>query len=165
MSPQVDMYKGQSLSPDYTLQIAINDTEAVITLNTLVGLVEPPGLLVLGADTEAPEVVRYTAPGVANQLVVERAVEGVANSWGTGAIVRNQLTALGYNNIIDNVTLNGEHTDTITGNPHEVTKNQIDANIVLNTNNATSTIGGVVRQKVVGTELFFTFDGSDLSEF
>jgi hypothetical protein len=162
---QVEMYKGQSLSPDYTLQIAIDDTETVITLNTLVGLVVPPGLLVLGADTDAPEVVRYTTPGVANQLVIERAVEGVASSWGSATVVRNQLTALGYNNMIDNITTNGTHTDTKTGNPHEVTKNQINTNILLNTDYATDLVGGSLRQKVVGTELFLTFDSSDLSGF
>jgi hypothetical protein len=168
MSPQVDMYKGQSLSPDYTLQIAINDTEAVITLNTLVGLVEPPGLLVLGADTEAPEVVRYTAPGVANQLFVERAVEGVANSWGSATLVRNQLTALGYNNIIDNIDDNATNVGTNATNIGTNTTDipnaeRLTAGTVNGARlpNATDTSKGAIKVRDDGAGTFYiTSDGS-----
>ena len=159
---QKDMYKGQELSPDYILQVAIDDTETVITLNTLVGLVPPPGLLVLGADTATPEVVRYTLVPAINQVPVERGVEGVAKAWGAGTVVRNQLTALGYNNIIDNITDNATEVSnnaTDLTDATKITTGLINGNRLPNPSD--TVLGGVkVRDKGAGT-LLITSDGND----
>ena len=162
---QVEMYAGQALSPDYILQIPIDDTETVITLNTLVGLVVPPGLLVLGADTTNPEVVKYTAPGVANKLVIERGIEGVSIAWGAATVVRNQLTAIGFNNMIDNIKDNATNVSTNTAdipNAARLTAGTVNSARLAN---AADTTSGVLRQKISGTELFLSFDDSDLSGF
>jgi hypothetical protein len=150
--PQITMFRAQPLSPPYTLQIALDTLDTVIVLNTDEGILAAPGILILGSDTDAPEVVQYQ-PFVANQAAITRGIEGEPKVWAAGTLVLNGLAAVTINNMIDNITDNAggiagavAHGNITTGNPHNLSSNDIGLGNVVNidTSNATNITTGTL---------------------
>ena len=99
---QLEMYQAIANSPSTTLSVAINSSVTQITLNNASVLPSAPNLLVIGYDTDSPETCLYTNI-VGNVVTIQRATEGIAQSFELDTKVARLFTAKDYNSIVNNI--------------------------------------------------------------
>jgi len=107
---------------------------------------EPPNLLVLGENSTQAETVKLVEKN-GMQLTVERGFQGVARAWSAGTTISRNFTAYDHDTFITNIeevdnNMAGlgfmqvgsklyEHIFN-TNNPHNVTKEQLGLDAILN---------------------------------
>lgn len=99
---QQTMYEGVTNSPYTQLAIGITELETIITVLDSTVLPSPPNLLVMGYDKESPETCLYTNIN-GNQVTIQRATEGTAQSFDVNTKVARLFTAKDYNTIVNNI--------------------------------------------------------------
>lgn len=93
-------------SPVTTISNPINAVDKAIVVADASAIPSPPNLLVIGGDTDDPETVKVTNV-VGNTLTVDRAFQGVAQSWAAGTITSRNLTEYDYGTLKYNVEVLG----------------------------------------------------------
>lgn len=96
------MYPAVAGSPVTTLSAGISETDTVIPLNAPTALPPAPNLATI-YDNNNFETVVYTSKDSSSITVNNRALEGVARSWGEGTKVSRLMTAEDHNTIKNNL--------------------------------------------------------------
>lgn len=99
---QVEMYEALANSPFTTLTSDIDAIQTTITVDDSSVLPTAPNLLVINYDKDDAETCLYTQI-VGNVITIQRATEGVASSFLTGAKIARVFTAKDYNNLVNNI--------------------------------------------------------------
>lgn len=99
---QQTMYEGIANSPSTQLSIAINESDTIITVVDSMVFPSAPNLLVIGYDKINPETCLYTNIN-GNQITIQRATEGIAQSFEIGTKISRLFTAKDYNTMVNNI--------------------------------------------------------------
>lgn len=89
------MYSGLINSPVTTIVSAISPTDTIINISDVATIPNAPNLLVLGGDTDNPETIKLISVN-GTELTVERAFQGVAQSWDPGTKISRNFTEYDY---------------------------------------------------------------------
>lgn len=135
MTTLTPMYSPQANSPQTTTVGALTEGSTQVVVLDASILPSAPTLLVLGGETNAAETVLCTDVNE-NTLTIQRAVEGAASAWAAGTTIGRLFCAADLAAVQENITkLNQGKAETLalnshinnTGNPHEVTAEQVGA--------------------------------------
>lgn len=100
------MYSGLINSPVTTITSAINATDTIINIGDINAMPDAPNLLILGGDTDSPETVKLISKN-GTALTVERAFQGIAQSWDSGTKISRNFTEYDYSALKYNVEVLG----------------------------------------------------------
>jgi len=100
---QLPMYVAKVNSPVTTLATGISDTDTLLSLVDASVLPSAPNLFTIGADTDNPETVYYATSPIGNNVMVQRAFQGTAQTWSIGTNVQRTFTAYDHDTFVTNI--------------------------------------------------------------